>query len=632
MGRAESSSSEQGSVLTLLALVLFVLIAVSAVAVDLSALERRGQTLQNTADAAALAAVATWGDTASLAQTEAKVLDMMAQNGLDDPDVDVQVTADGNVVQVAITDNDPDVFLGGLISDGGPLERTASASFDICDESCNTVIELPAPFIPTSVVGSGDGYYPVAVRNRFYAINHGGHEIACVDRETQAACWSSRTAMPYGGAITGPVAHTVVVGSRIFFSAQEDHQLTLFCWQTLTESPCQETVIAPLAIADGLGEKWQQRGGGVVAVGQRVFLFTDDHRVHCVDTNSMTTCSGYAGGKLTGLGTISGMPPLDPALGVSGSNIDRVVDEHTGRIYHTLQIQNDPAAEASYVTGVHLDCWDTVGNQPCVGFQSGQIHQVSQRQAGRLFLHRTTDGTPNGVCSTGLGDIECVDLDGVDSPSLELVLSPLEAALPAESLYTNGMGIHTYHPATNRLILTSPRVMSIMHCWDFATSNYCGSLHGFANGQETQDYGFVVDGACLYGVGHTSVFWAFTPDMTTGCPGATVDSWVDKCLCGAEERWGQVSFNFDFGAGSPFLKLNVQVRDADDNLIYPTNGSQWIQMIGRPSDVIDLSEIPTTYDRVRLRVYVESDGTDPWVDPNPPTLIFGFRNRPYLVE
>ena len=92
------------------------------------------------------------------------------------------------------------------------------------------------------------------------------------------------------------------------------------------------------------------------------------------------------------------------------------------------------------------------------------------------------------------------------------------------------------------------------------------------------------------------------------------------------------TFNFDIGPESPFGVLNVQILDEDDNLVYPDNGDQWLQMIGRPSDVIDLSSIPTKYDRLRVRVYLESDGTEPWEDTDPPSMVFGFRTLPYLTE
>lgn len=626
---------ERGAVLALLAIFTFIFLTVAALAVDLSALERRGQTLQNTADAAALAGVATWIDTADYARTLATVNDMLAQNGVAGDDILVEVVPSAGEVQVIITDDKPDVFLGSVVGFGGEISRSASARLEDCQIGCNTIVPLPEPFPPTPVVGSGDGYYPVSVGNRLYAINHGGKEIACVDRtpndgDEVSACWENRLAHNYTDPRTGPVAHTVAVGPKLFWVAQEFDQLRLYCWQTLSESPCDTSVqVAALYRAEDLGHNFQTRGGGVVAVGRRIFVFTDDHRVHCFNSETVSRCGGYAGGLPTGMANL-GFLPLDPANGVTGSNIDRVVNEVTGQIFHTLHIRDTPAAAAIGPTGVFVDCWDTQTNNTCAGFTPHKIHETVQRQSGRLFLHRQANGFPDGVCSTGLGDVQCMDLFGTESVTFENELSSLQSALPSADQYTNGMGVHFYHAESNRLILTSPRQLSTIHCWDFTDAAYCGNLYGFAGGP-TEDYGFVSEGSCLYGLGHTSIFWAFTADMTPGCPGATAEVEIEKCNCGGVERWGQVSFNFDIGEDSPFTVLNVQVRDEDNNIIFPTDGSLWEQMVGRPSDIINLIGIPTTYETITLRVYLESEGA-PFEAEEPPSLLFGFREVPYLTE
>jgi len=137
----EATDRDRGSVLTLVAVVLFVVLTVAALAVDLSALERRGQTLQNTADAAALAGVAVWQESADPALTQARVTDLLAQNGVTGDDIEVEINPLGaDELEVVLTDNDPDVFLGGLVNGlRGDLERAATARLENCDNSCNVV-------------------------------------------------------------------------------------------------------------------------------------------------------------------------------------------------------------------------------------------------------------------------------------------------------------------------------------------------------------------------------------------------------------------------------------------------------------------------------------------------------------
>ena len=630
MGR--SNSDERGAVLPLVAFFLFIFLVVAALAVDLSAMERRGQTLQNTADAAALAGVAVWQETGDSLATQNRINDMLRQNGLlVDDELEVFVNPiNAEEVEVVIRDSDPDIFLGGIVEGfGGALERSASARLIDCEDDCNVVIDLPTPFPPTSVVGSGDGYYPIAVGNRFYAINHDGDKIACVDRETGSQCWFDQLATPFAGPVSGPVSHAADVDTRIFWTAQEASQLTMFCWQTVTETPCGTTVpIASLYRAEALTVKWQQRGGGVIAVGSRVFVFTDDHRAHCVDTVTLNTCGGYAGGKPTGMNKL-GFAPLDPVLGESGSNIDRVINETNGQIFHTLHIRGTGPGPK----GVFIDCWDTTTNDSCTGFSPAQIHTSSQRQFGRLFLHRNTAGFPIAVCSTGPGDVQCVDFFGDEAAAVESTFSPLESFLPPASAYDGGMGVHFYHEDSNRLMLTTPRMLSTIHCWVFTESEYFGNLYGFENGNETQDYGFVSEGNCIYALGHNSIFWAFTSDMTPGCPGATVNVDVGVCNCGGVARWGDVGFNFDIGPDSPFVVLNVRALDADGTQVFPTNGDKWVSMLGRPSDVLSLNSIDTSLGTITLQVYLETDGsTDPWEGEVTPAVVFGFREVPYLTE
>lgn len=656
-----SERAERGAVLALMAVFLLIFLISAAIAVDLSALDRRGQTLQNTADAAALAGVATWQESGGdIALTEARVSDMLRQNGVTGTDVFVQVVPNGpSEIQVAITDTDPDVFLGrvGPLNLAGDLVRDASARLEDCDASCETEVELTAPFPDTEVEGSGDGYYPVAVGNRLYAINHDGDEIACIDRSDRdnPQCWSNRFAFPTsaGGPNTDTVAHTVVVGTRVFWTAQTDTDLQLYCWQTLTESPCSPTIIRT-APRGSIGGKYDQRGGGTIAVGSRIFVFTDDHRVHCVDSVTMNRCAGYGGGKTTGLGGL-GFAPLDPDLGVTGSQIDRVLNETTGQIFHTLHIRDTAESSAVWTPGVWLDCWDTTTDLPCLNFNPARMHSVVQRQSGRLFLHRTSLGLPDGVCSTGLGEIECVDLFGTPSSALEIQLDDLEDRQYPSSSYTNGMGVHYYHEPTNRLLMSSPRQTSTIHCWDFDTSSYCapaGGLYGYSlvAATETMDYGFLADGNCAYALGHKSVFWSFTvPDdglIEPGCPGTVVTEPIDSCPCAGARRWGEIGFNFDIGEDSPFITLQVSIlapkaddpTQADhDNVLFPADGSGAIEMVGRESQTLILPEdivSPVDYPRVFVKAYIETvEGEDPFDNPDdPPAILIEFDERPYLVE
>jgi hypothetical protein len=631
---------EGGAVLPLLAGCLLVLLFIAAIAVDVSALRRRGQTLQNTADAAALAGVAVWAETSDQAATSAVVADIVRQNGvgIDDGVTITVVFPNPNEVIVDLIDPDPDIFIGGFIPGvQGDVARDASARLNFCENGCDKVVKIPRPFQPVNALGTGDGYLPIAIGDRMYAINHDDDRIACVDRDTETGCWTDKYSTPYGGTETDSVSHAVNIGTRIFWTAQELNRISLFCWDTFDEDTCPPIPLANLPDS-GLGDHYRQRGGGTVEVGGDIYVFTDDHRVHCVVPPTGTPCPGYvAGGQLKTAGLATVLAPLDPDDKVSGSNIDRIVNGT--QIFHTLHVRDSSEARAEYDTGVWLDCWDTATDNTCVGFTPYKLHTEGERQQGRLFFHRTLGkvidggGVPDAVCSTGLGDIQCTPLTGgVAADSFETEMATLQAAFPPGANYDAGMGVHMWHEPTNRLFLTTPRIFSTNHCWDFTTASYCGDIYGTANGNETQDYGFIAEGNCIFALGHTSIFWAFTTEMAAGCPGAFAFTRINKCECEDIMRWGNVKFQFDIGPNSPFTVLNIQVKDPSGAIVLPDDGSDWLSVVGNPTNVLDLSEIPTTFSWLDVTVYAEATSEEPWDSGDIPTIFFGFEEVPILVE
>jgi len=348
-----------------------------AIAVDLSIVSTRGQSLQNAADSAALAGVqamraslddAGAGDQAAAqAAAEAAVAELLAQNGIDVSDgtsFDVEFTDSENntEVKVTLTDGDPGTMLTGVTGVTSEVERTATAKFEACQAACTVNVVIPSPFRDVSATGEGDGFQPIAVDNRFYALNHnssyGG--IVCIDRnaveddnpsnDDEYKCWPGSTTRPAypGGAHTvrnPEMPHTAVIGSRIYWTAADWNSTKLWCFETATNVPCASTTINNRGRSTNgtLNNKDRDRGGGTIAVDGRIFAFTDDHRVHCFVPGAVVLpCSGYeSNGKASYIGADLNFPENDPNIdGNHGSSIDRVVDEETGRIYWTIHISS----------------------------------------------------------------------------------------------------------------------------------------------------------------------------------------------------------------------------------------------------------------------------------------------------
>ena len=90
--RSDSDQQERGAMMMRLAGNIVALVASGAVALDRAARMNSAQHLQNAADAASLAGIVVWVDTADETATRAKVAEMTEQNGVDRPDIVVDVT------------------------------------------------------------------------------------------------------------------------------------------------------------------------------------------------------------------------------------------------------------------------------------------------------------------------------------------------------------------------------------------------------------------------------------------------------------------------------------------------------------------------------------------------------------
>jgi len=368
------SESDRGATLILLLLFLAVFLGVAALAVDLSALAARGQTLQNTADASALAAVVEYeqqlvtGASQDDARAAAIVVanDVVLLNGVDSSDtdiaVDIEFPAGGGRVTVTIADTDPSSYLG-MPGVDTRVDRRATAEFLGC-EVCSVQVLIPRPFTEVQATGSGDGYKPIQVGTELYALNRSSasRQIVCVDMLTQDPCWSDPFGDPQVGRdayydfndSTPEMPHTGVVDTRIFWSASDEgtgHRL--FCFETALHAPCGtswqmgddrriDAASAAGALLTSVAD--ENRGGGTVEVEGKIYVFTDNHEVHCFDPAINFYCAAFLGsgsqsrdygGRPTGLDVFPDNRPQD---GNHGSSIDRIVDPNNGYIYSTIHI------------------------------------------------------------------------------------------------------------------------------------------------------------------------------------------------------------------------------------------------------------------------------------------------------
>lgn len=632
--------SDRGAILMLFAFMVVALMIAAAIAVDLSALERRGQDLQNAADAAALAAVTEWVDSGDAAAATAAANEIIALNGAS-PAADpllVTVTFPSDIeATVALTDNNPEVFFAGFTGAfDGQLNRDATATHDICADSClEQFIPLPGSIDSIQAKLTGDGFMPINPgNNRFYAINHNADNMVCVDRLTLDVCWPEieRDAYRTASTWTDSIFYAAVVGERIWYGGQGLNSYDLHCWELRLDTACSTDQIHPLsalpAWIDGRpSNHYRTRGGALTQIGNTIYTFTDDHLVHCYQPLDDIDC--YGGGKANGMDAI--MAPLEPSAGVVGAGMDRVVHDD-GRIYVSLHVR-DQGASAGYDVGTWVHCWDTRGGgQPCSGFTPAKIFDTSQpRFMGRLFFHREANGVITGVCATRFGDIRCLDHNsGASASGLDGVLAPLAAAM--QQVRDDTVGVHTYHPPTNRVFLTTSHSYNEVVCWDFTFDQICGVSRILVdnNTEPTETYGFVYEGNCLYGLGHTAYFYSMDPDGNLGCTQEVLPVEISSCQCfDGSKIWGTLEFSTaNLAVGGPFSKFDVTIT-------HPSTGAVLlgpVSMLGNVTGELALDSLPTNLATAKMLIELEFAGN---IDPGNvtiPPITLRFEDHPFLSE
>lgn len=601
------TSDERGAVLVLVAAVTVVLLMIGAIAVDLSALERRGQTLQNTADAAALAGVDVWIESGNQTQATSTIQDVIAQNGIDQSaDVDVQIAFPSpDTVTVVLADDEPDVFLAGVVGLGGTLERVATAEIDRCDTTCNRTALLPEPLgVAVAAPGFGDGYIPTALDDRLYGINHHDIYIGCVDRRTSQPCWSGQLLFWNGGGTANRIQPSTI-NDRIYYVGWNagSRETVMTCWDHAADSRCTEQAV--------LGDHGHAT---LVQTDGRLFAFTSDRKAFCRVPGTLQSCPGYVGGKDISLAAHPGWVDGDQGA----YNSETLV--HNGRIYHTLSNQGE----------VFLHCWNPTTNLPCASFSAPRVNLTGADiydpfNSGRLFLARDTAGTPTSICSMGERSLECYDFDSGDRVHAdESQFDDLHGAAVSKAWQT-WPGLITYHEFSNRLI-TVNSIESLTYCHDFTTQSYCGETLTNTTLGLPRTYGYIGDGRCLIGLGHESIFFSIKPDLAGSCDGSSRTVSLLPCNCSGALTWPPIE-----AAGTGLVEVfEARVLGADGSVLLPDDDRDWIDLT---TDELDLSSIDLSLAPISIEFFAESlPGEDAWLGADDPGLVIGFDGSPKLVD
>lgn len=457
--------------------------------------------------------------------------------------------------------------------------------------------EVPQPFATEDIDIGLDGFVPIPVGDRIYAIERAGNRIGCIDLATGSACWAPRSLLPQDAiGTTMAITRSAAVGDKIYFLIREggvgplptNGTVRLACWDTSTDQLCPQSI--DLLVG---------KGAALHVAGDVAYAFGERRYAHCVSLASMTTCPGYGIGLATAL--------LTEPDWVSGESVTA---------WHSDAISTGDRIYATLADGgsTWLQCWDAAADAPCAGFEPSILNDTrfissDNERAGRLFFHRSPSGDPVAICSQGERDgVDCRDLvTGAPTATAEAALATVASRI---SYGSGPLGISTYDPISNRQLFVGTNDQSTTYCHDFDTGSYCGSFSAFAAGAATGAYGYGMAGSCAVGLGNAGYVYFMDPGaLSVGCPAPVVATEIAQCQCPA--TWPRLKAVQVEGL-SQFL---IDVRDQD-----------FVQVAlidALAIDTFDLNEVAGGARRLHF-VYstLAAPGQDPWADNEPPTILF----------
>lgn len=232
--------AERGATIALVGVILTAIFIAGALAVDLSAAERRAQQLQDAADASSMAAAKVWAETSQTDKARARAIEVIKLNNVPDS-VKNNLAAkvhisfpDGNSVRVRIADDTSGVVFGGAVGYDPGVTRVSTSRWSTCSgDSCNAGLLRPLEaqnLFPTLEYGSGVSDFTHADPstdlfnvdvfdihsinldnepnrslvaqygdNLYFLQHHRRGTVYCFNTVRQGPCWEKKSTYVHGG-------------------------------------------------------------------------------------------------------------------------------------------------------------------------------------------------------------------------------------------------------------------------------------------------------------------------------------------------------------------------------------------------------------------------------------------------
>jgi uncharacterized repeat protein (TIGR01451 family) len=435
------------------------------------------------------------------------------------------------------------------------------------------IMNVPVAQLGQSGSSAGDGFYPIPVGNRVYAIFHhesyGSARINCWDLLSLVQCPGnyprSLDTSATDQRTTPQIVRTVVAGPasapRIYYPSaryNSTSNITVFgigCWDTVAETPC---AFIPLPTSPSLSGKYE---GNVAVAGtllysiiagvvaeeanpNRLFMYAID-KVYCIDVsvpNTPVPCNSWS----------------PPTLGGSGSQLlDIMVGENAPASPTKIYVHYGTTGSNNKTTVACLNASNGTrcGSWPATDAQAALT--TAQSRYGMLSPAFSTAGVMNAVCLHPY-------IGGLFADTMICFDSNNGSVTPGSVNFANALGnvetltsLHIPNPPNTFRVLYARYVDSTpVSCFDFAIDGPCSpftppwSTHipppnGF------KDYGYAVDPAepdrCLLGLGDAGIVWRFTRDGgfgATGCVDRVEQTFdINSFFCAIKPKqaaWGSI--------------------------------------------------------------------------------------------
>jgi uncharacterized repeat protein (TIGR01451 family) len=409
------------------------------------------------------------------------------------------------------------------------------------------IMNVPVAQLGQSGSSAGDGFYPIPVGNKIWAVFHheiyGAAKINCWDLLSLVQCPGTpaypRSLDSSGDLRTTPqTVRTVVAGPasapRIYYPSARYNSTTnitafgIGCWDTAAETPC---AFIPLPTNPSLSGKYEGNTAvagtalysiiaGIVAEPSnpnRLFMYAID-KVYCVDVsvpNAPVPCSSWS----------------PPTLGGGGSQwLDIMVGENAPASPTKIYVHYGTTGTNNKTTVACLNASD--------GTRCGTPWPATDPQA------TSTTGTSRyGMLSpmfaAGVMNAVCLH-PYVNGPAGDAAIcfhADNGSVVPGSANFVSAVGnlkiITAFHmpnpPNTFRVLYARYQNNPPVSCFDFAADASCSPFTPGWGPAATpvnafEDYGYAVDNAapdrCVLGLGNQGIIWRFARDGsfdTKGC-------------------------------------------------------------------------------------------------------------------